>query len=212
MPSQSVEEYIEAIFRLSSDGDTASTGELAELLKVAAPSVTTMLRRLVRDGLVIHERYRGVYLTEAGKELAQSLLRRHRLSERLLTDVLGVPWEQAHDHACRLEHALNGELADRVAEVLGDPRTCPHGNPVEGAAEPGLVRLSDLCVGDCAVIARLADEGGEILQHMADAGLKPGVCVKLHSVSPVGDAFAVEADGRISPVGLTAARMIWVRK
>jgi len=212
MPSQSVEEYVEAIFRLGENGRPVSTGDLAVSLGVAAPSVTTMLRRLTRDGLVKHERYRGVSLTEEGKELAQSLVRRHRLSERLLTDLLGVPWDQVHEHACKLEHVITGELADRVYAALGNPQTCPHGNALEGVEDPGLVRLCEVSPGEKATIARVTDEGGDILQHLALAGLKPGVQITLHSVSPLGDAFAVECAGKISPVGLGAARMIWVRR
>jgi len=212
LPSESVEEYVEAIFRLGDGTRPVSTGSLAQSLKVAAPSVTTMLRRLVRDGLAKHERYRGVVLTDAGRDLAISLLRRHRLSERLLTDVLGVPWEQAHEHACRLEHVITGELADRVSSALGGPATCPHGNLVDSTEEPGLTRLSDLAPGESATVARIADENGDILHHLAEAGLVPGATVKLHSVSPIGDAFAVECGGKIAPVGLAAARMIWVRQ
>ncbi len=129
--SESVEEYLEAIHRLSEDASGASTTSLARRLSVTPASVTGMLRRLRELGFISYRRYRDIVLTDEGQQRAHDLIRRHRLAERLLTDILKVPLSEVHDEACRLEHVVSPQLEQRISDALGAPEACPHGHPIE---------------------------------------------------------------------------------
>ena len=128
--TQSVEEYLEAIFKLTRDGSPVTVGQVAEALDVSPPSVSEMVRRLRAAGLVADDRGSGVTLTADGRAEGARLVRRHRLSERFLVDVLDMPWDAVHEEACKLEHALSPEVEARLAAQLGNPRTCPHGQVI----------------------------------------------------------------------------------
>jgi DtxR family transcriptional regulator, Mn-dependent transcriptional regulator len=210
MPSPNVEEYIEALYRLGAMEKPVGTGALAESLHVAAPSVTTMLKRLVRDGLVAHESYRGITLTESGKAMSVSLVRRHRLSERLLTDMIGLPWDKVHDLACKLEHVIQGELEDDIYIALGKPDTCPHGHPVDASSAGSGVMLFDLAVGDCASVVKVAEDSPEFLQYLAQVGLAPGVKVTVTGRAAFGDVLSIECGGGSHTIGREVAEKIWV--
>lgn len=208
MASESVEEYIEAIYRLGGEDGTVSTCDLADQLSVSPPSVTTMLRRLSRDGLVTHTRYRGIILTPLGRNMAVSTLRRHRLSERLLTDVLGMSWESVHDAACKLEHVITGEIETKAYEILGHPKTCPHGNPICCSEDRELTCLTESRPGDMAQVAKVADEGDEVLKAVAAIGLKPTAEFTVKSVSI--DGVAIEVGGEHLMVTNSIAEHIWI--
>jgi len=209
MASQSVEEYIEAIYRIGGESGRVNTCELAGLLGVAPPSVTTMLRRLSRDGLVKHVRYRGIILTPRGREMAASMIRRHRLSERLLTDVLGIPWDRVHDAACRLEHVITGEIEQKAYEVLGEPERCPHGHLLDGGDEQTLLRLGEVEPGGRAVVVKLADEGGSFLRCAAEIGLVPSAEVTVEARPDSGIALVI-GNQRLT-VDPALAKHVWVR-
>ena len=131
LPSAGTEEYLEAIYRLLRDEDRyVKTGELADALKVKPGSVTEMVKKLTEKKYLKYEKNRGFRLTRKGRKLALDVLRRHRVAERLLVDLLGVSWEEAHDVACKWEHVLTPEMCDQVLERLNGPATCPHGNPI----------------------------------------------------------------------------------
>ncbi len=132
MLTESVENYLTAILRLEDQGAAATTSELADRLEVARPSVTGMLKRLAAEDLVTHERYRGVQLTEQGRTAALQVIRRHRLVETFLVDILGMDADKVHAEAHRLEHALSDEVVDRLDAWLGRPTTDPHGQPIPG--------------------------------------------------------------------------------
>jgi DtxR family Mn-dependent transcriptional regulator len=132
MLSEAVENYLSAILRLEDAGQAATTSALADHLRVARPSVTGMLKRLAGDGLVTHQRYRGVRLTGRGRRAAQQVLRRHRLVETFLVTILGMPADRVHAEAHRLEHALSDEVVDRLDAWLGRPDHDPHGSPIPG--------------------------------------------------------------------------------
>lgn len=117
--------YLEGIYRLQEKNGVARTGDIVKLLKVAPGTVTNTVRRLKREGLVAHEPYRGVKLTKEGRKIALRMIRRHRLSERLLTDILHVEWSKAHEAACRLEHGITDDITENLERVLGYPKTCP---------------------------------------------------------------------------------------
>ena len=211
MPSQNVEEYMEALYRLGAAAKPVGTVALAENLHVVAPSVTTMLKRLVRDGLVTHEPYRGTLLTEAGRTMAVSLLRRHRLSERLLTDMIGLPWEKVHDVACKLEHVITGDLEENVFDALGRPETCPHGYRMDGADSIVDFTLFDMPVGETARVVIVSEESGDFLKYMAEVGLVPGGEVVVVERSPLRDVLTVIVGGQSRTISKDVAGKVWVR-
>ncbi|MBM3457589.1 MAG: metal-dependent transcriptional regulator, partial [Armatimonadetes bacterium] len=151
--SAHIEEYLEWIYRLSREQDEVTTTDLARSLKVSPASVTGMLRRLADRGLIVHEKYHGITLTEQGREVAIVTIRRHGLLERLLVDVLGVPWHLVDEHAGRLEHYVTPEVEARLMHFLGYPTTCPHGQPIEWNQPETNVRLAALLPGDEGAVA-----------------------------------------------------------
>ena len=211
MSSASVEEYIETLYRLGAAEKPVGTGELAESMGVVAPSVTTMLKRLVRDGLVAHLPYKGIKLTEAGRAMSVSLVRRHRLSERLLTDMIGVPWDKVHEVACKLEHVITGDLEENVYDALGHPDTCPHGYPVDAAEPVSTLALSEAPVGVELRILMVSEGPAEFLRYISEIGLVPGAAVKVVSRAPLGDVLILECGETTSSVGRDVAERIWLQ-
>src|SRR5579862_8727413 len=144
-----LEEYLEAIHELGEEGITVIQARLAERLGHSAPAVSEMIKRL-RDEGYIQAKGRSLSLTDSGRAVAESVVRKHRLAERLLTDIIGLPWDKAHLEAGRWEHVISDEVEERLVEVLGHPTTCPHGNPIPGSGSvPSIVSmLSDSRQGD----------------------------------------------------------------
>ena len=198
--SSEAEEYLEAIYRLEEKTGFGKTMELARKLKVVPGSVTNTIESLERRGLVIHEPYRGVRLTEKGRKLALNVLRRHRLAERLLTEVLHLEWSQAHVAACKLEHAIAEGIVKPLEKALGHPKTCPHGNPIPtacgGIIEEKSEPLINLNPEERGIIVKITDEESVILEYLATLGIMPGVTVEVDRKAPfhgpitirVGDA------------------------
>jgi DtxR family transcriptional regulator, Mn-dependent transcriptional regulator len=176
-----VEEYLETILELEEGGVPPMRARLVERLGVSAPAVSETVRRLEREGYVTLDEQRLVHLTDHGRTYATSIMRRHRLAERLLVDVLLVPWHQVHEEAGRLEHAISANLEAHLVRLLGDPATCPHGNPIPGstnAAPTGPVTpLSTQPPGSHAEVRRISEEIEAVPAHMLlleQAGLIPG--------------------------------------
>jgi len=211
--TESVEEYTEGIWRLEREVSTVGTGEIAQYMNVAPASVTTMLKRLAEHGLVEHTPYQGVRCTPKGEALAIDLLRKHRLLERLLVDFLDLPWDDVHDLACKLEHYISMDVADRIERALGYPTTCPHGNPVDATIEDGSLRLSDMETGVPLTIVKITDEREEFLVYLGQIHLLPGVNVIITERTPFGDVMTLEVDGqeRGIAVGKEVATAVYVR-
>lgn len=183
--SAKVEEYLETIYNMAMEGEVVIGARLAEKFQVAPPSVTEMLKRLVRDGYIEMDDRRQVTLTAQGQELAEAVLRRHRLTERFLVDMLGMEWHLVHEEACRLEHFISGAVEQRVVAALGNPTTCPHGNPIPGYVPDAknyltaqqAFRLSqaeqDIPVRILSISEVVEDEE-ELISYLNDKGLKPG--------------------------------------
>jgi DtxR family Mn-dependent transcriptional regulator len=199
--SAKAEEYLEAIYRLEKKIGVAKTLELAHQLKVVPGSVTNTIESLERRGLVIHEPYKGAKLTEKGRKLAVNVLRRHRLAERLLTDVLGLDWSRAHDAACKLEHGIAEDIVKPLEKALRHPKTCPHGNPVPtacgGIIEEKSEPLTNLDPGEKGIIAKITKEESDVLQHLATLGIMPGVTVEVEEKAPF-DGFVIIKVGDVS--------------
>lgn len=213
MPTQAVEEYLESIYKLNLRGGRVIAARLAEDLGVSAPTVTEMLRRLRDRGYVNVEAEKEIRLTEAGVQAAEVLVRRHRLSERLLTDILGMPWSQAHEEACKFEHVISAEVEAHLAKVLGHPSTCPHGNPIPGSGGEGeaLVRLSDAPVGASGQLRCVEAEDQELLSYVERLGLLPGAVVEVLGYAPLEGPIELQVGGEHVTVGLAAAERLLVR-
>jgi len=208
--SGAVEEYLEAIHRLSGKQGALSTTGLAERLGVKPASVTGMLKRLAAQGFITYRRYGRIELTPEGGRLAGSVIRRHRLAERLLTDVLGVPLDRVHDEACRLEHALSPDVENRIAERLGAD-VCPHGNPINSTPDRS-VSLLDAPMNRPLTIVRLEDESPEVIRYLAEQSLLPGGTVTLKRREPLGGAVVLEVGGAAQTIGRDLAETIRVAR
>jgi len=182
------EDYLKAIYDLERDEHPASTNDIAERLDISPASVSGMMRRLADQGLITHEPYRGVRLTKDGRRAALRTLRRHRILECYLTEVLGYPWDRVHDEAEQLEHAASEELIERMAEALGNPLHDPHGDPIpsrEGVVEETPRRaLTDVAVGERARVRQVMDDDGERLRYLAELGIRPGSIIRLLDRAP----------------------------
>jgi DtxR family Mn-dependent transcriptional regulator len=181
--SREAEEYLEAIYRLQRRRGVAKTTELASELNVVPGSVTNTIQNLKKYGLVKHEPYKGVKLTARGERIALKILRRHRLAERLLTDILDAEWNSVHEDACRLEHALTKEVTTLLEKKLGYPKSCPHGNPIPSAngkvEEEECHPLTEASIDKACIVARIIDEKREKLLILASRGIKPGATVRV---------------------------------
>ena len=208
------EEYLESIYKLQQEQHPVSTSRLAEHLKLSPPSVSEMVKKLVSKDLVSHTE-KGVCLTEEGKKIAKKVIRRHRLSERLLTDILGFKWDEVHDEACRLEHAISPEMEDRISESLGNPKTCPHGHPIpdkDGTLVKEKVKpLSELKAKDRGTIVSVFEEDPKMLQYLASLGLIPDVSVRVDEVAPFGGPLIVCVSGSRYALGREVASKIKVK-
>jgi DtxR family Mn-dependent transcriptional regulator len=209
--SESVEEYLEAIRKLGKTPGGVSTSRLARRLGVAPASVTGMLRRLADLGFVTYQRYRDVRLTATGEKRADEVIRRHRLTERLLTDMLGVPLEEAHDEACRLEHAVSPALEGRIAEALGGPTECPHGNPVDIGAEDRTLSLAGAPVDRSLVVVRLENEAPDVVRYLTGRKLLPGARVRVKEREPLDGSVVLEVEGERQVLGPQMAASVRVR-
>ncbi|OGS01951.1 MAG: hypothetical protein A2V88_08480 [Elusimicrobia bacterium RBG_16_66_12] len=183
----SPEMYLKSLFELTRGHAPVPISALAERLGHSVVSATEMVHRLERRGLVAHEPYRGARLTSDGATHARTLLRRHRLWERFLTDELNLPWESVHDLACQLEHAVGEEVTEALDRRLGIPATCPHGNPIprSGPTPAASARtLADMKPGEHAELEAVHPESGPVLAYLAQHGLRPGAAFSLESIEP----------------------------
>jgi DtxR family Mn-dependent transcriptional regulator len=211
--TESIEEYVEGIWRLQQEVQTVGTGDIALYMNVAPASVTTMLKRLVELGLVEHLPYQGVRCTEKGEAVAVNLLRKHRLIERMLVDFLELPWDDVHDLACKLEHYISMNVADSIARALGDPKTCPHGNPVDALFDDGSRRLVEADNDTPLRVVKVTDERPEFLSYLSQIPLKPGVRIRIVERTPFGDVITLRVEGRDTPVavGKEVSTSVWIR-
>ena len=209
-----VQDYAKAIYALETRDGTATTNALAERLNVRPASVSGMLKKLAVLGLVEHEPYRGVRLTERGRLVALEVIRHHRLLEQYLVDTLGVPLDEVHAEADRLEHVLSEELEARIDESLGFPTHDPHGDPIPTAeltvAASDLRPLGELAPGEEATVRRVPDGDGELLRYLASLALIPGQLVKLLRAAPFGGPLTVVAGNREHAISRELASQIGV--
>jgi DtxR family transcriptional regulator, Mn-dependent transcriptional regulator len=195
--TRSVEDYLKAIYRLSTGDHPAATSDIANHLDLSAPSVSGMMKRLSEQGLVEHVPYKGVVLTAEGRRQALRMVRRHRMIEAYLVRFLGYDWDTVHDEAERLEHAVSDTMVDRMAEALDNPTVDPHGDPIPATdgsfAEPETVPLASVAAGELVEIVRVQTGDPEQLRYLASIGLRPGVRATVIDRQPFDGPLTVAA-------------------
>ncbi|WP_082821343.1 metal-dependent transcriptional regulator [Gemmatimonas phototrophica] len=212
--TEPVEDYLKAIYELETRFGAAATSDVANALDVAPASVTGMIRRLATQGFLDHVPYRGVQLTQAGRQAALRTIRRHRILETYLTRVLGYPWDRVHDEAERLEHAASDHLIDRMAAALGNPTEDPHGAPIptaDGVVDERVHRtLADLAVGESARMVRVSDKDPSLLRYLAEIALQPGAEITLVDRAPFDGPITLRVGAQEPVVGPNLAAQVLV--
>jgi DtxR family Mn-dependent transcriptional regulator len=214
-PSEVVSRYLEAIYYMWSEKEPLRSSRLADWLGVSRPTVAIGLRRMTRDGLVRMNGRKEIELTDSGMQAAESIVRRHRVMERWLTDGLGLDWVTADAEAARLEHAVSDLVEQRLYEVLGRPKTCPHGNPIPGHSEaaPNESRLSSLKAGERASISRVSEvaerEAPPLLAYLHQRDLTPGREIFVSEVDDVGKTVHVRVADREVTLSHETASKVW---
>ncbi len=212
--TRQAEDYLKVIYEIEQGGGAAATTDIAAQLNIAAASVSGMLLRLARLGLVKVERYRGARLTAAGRLVALQLIRRHRIIESFLVTKLGYGWDDVHEEAERLEHAASAELIDKMDDALGNPTADPHGAPIPTAAgrvdERRLESIADLKVGSSATVVRMSDRDPEFLRYLKKRGIVPGATVRIVAIEPFDGPVSLTVGRTKQTIGAVAAAAVYV--
>jgi DtxR family transcriptional regulator, Mn-dependent transcriptional regulator len=169
------EEYLQILFWLQEAGLGMTGANVARAMQLSAPTVHEMVGRLERDGYITRGSDRAIAFTDSGYEHAEGIVRRHRLIERFLTDVLGVPWDEVHEEAERLEHAMSPVLEERMLAAIGDAKTCPHGHPIAAGARLAGVPMADVEIGASVRVLRFENEAEDLLHYLKASGIEPGL-------------------------------------
>lgn len=212
--SQAMEDYLKAIYKLLEHNDQVSTSALAEHLRVSPASVTNMCKKLADLHLVEYAPYQGVKFTTTGKKLVLEIVRHHRLLELYLAEALGVPWDQVHEEAEKLEHVISEDLEERMAAALGDPQFDPHGAPIPSRA--GVVsrqasdRLVDMEVGSRLVVVEVDDADPELLRYLGGLGIYPGTEIELRDRAPFNGPLTLGIADAEHSLGFQAAGSVHV--
>ncbi len=218
MPSPTVEDYLHAIYSLEGEGEVVISARLARRMRVTPPTAWATVQRMARDGLVTLDGKKVIHLTEKGRRLAEDIVRRHRLAERFLTDILGLGWAECHEEAHLVEHALTPRLEERIIALLGNPTTCPHGSPIPGLGSglpADLVPLAAVPVGEEATIEFISEEleeDADLLRYLERGRIMPGKRVTVRELVPASDLLVVEVEGQTVPLGLKVAQKVRVRR
>ncbi len=211
--TERTEMYLKAVFALQHTAPPATVSKVAEFMGVSVPSASEMLKRLEQQGYV-EAREEGVGLTREGQRVAVRVVRRLRLAERLLTDVLGLELERAYEEACKLEHVISPEVEARLERVLGQPTRCPHGLPIpsaDGAVPPLPTRtLADVPPGSTTQVWAIPEENAELVRYLRSLGLVPGAKIRVVEVAPFNGPVFFEVSGTERAIGREAAARVRV--
>ena len=215
MPTPSVENFLKAVYHLQSQRDSrVKTKEIAERLDISLPSVTSMLKSLGEEGMVDYRPYRGARLTDAGAKAALRVIRNHRLIEVFLIQTLGYGWDEVHDEAERLEHAVSEKLVSRIDEFLGNPKFDPHGDPIPTAEgeihRPEAMPLSDAMPGSRYRVERVLDQDPEVLRYLDKVGLTPSETLAVREILSFDGQMFLEVDGQEATISRSLASRLLV--
>jgi DtxR family Mn-dependent transcriptional regulator len=211
-----IEEYLECIFKLQEKSGVARTNDIVKSLRVVPGTVTNTVEWLEKEGLVTHKPYKGVKLTEKGRKIALQVIRRHRLSERLLTDILHMEWDKVHDAACRLEHDITDEIMKPLEKTLGHPKTCPHGNPIPtkcgGIIEEESQPLTALNEQEQGTIVKITEEKADLLRYLDTMGLIPGASFEVVGKAPFNGPITIKVGRTNHALSREVASIIKVKR
>ena len=219
-PTSTVEDYLQLIYTMQREGEDVIAARLKERKGVSAPTAWATLKRMERDDLITLSEHHRIDLTPAGLEQAQSIIRRHMLAERLLTDILKLEWAEVHEEAHRIEHAISPIIERQIRLLLDDPTTCPHGNPIPGmdyVSPGGVYALRDVKAGASVQInniAEHAEEDGDLMHYLQRSGLVPGARLHVDEVELSNATITVSFEGQEEhrvTVGLATAELVLVR-
>jgi len=209
--SPATEEYLQAVYTLADEGGQVIGARLAEFLRISPAAVSEMVHRLERDGLLRLDERKEVRLTDSGYSAASRVVRRHRLAERMLVDLLGYEWWKTHEEAERIEHAMSEEMEERLVRVLGDPQTCPHGNPMPGTKPRATRPLERLTVGESATVERIPDQFEHepgFLEYLDTQGVRPGVTLEMIEQRP--GLLRVAVNGTARSIRPDCGQKVWM--
>ena len=211
-----VEEYLECIFKLQEKSGVARTGDIVKSLGVVPGTVTNTVTWLAKEDMVTHRPYKGVRLTGKGRKLALQVIRKHRLSERLLTEILHMEWAKVHDAACKLEHGITDEMMKPLEKALGHPKTCPHGNPIPtkcgGILEEESQPLASLNAQEQGIIVKITEEKAELLHYLDSMHLVPGASFEIVEKAPSNGPITIKTGETNRALSHEVASIIKVRK
>ena len=210
--SEIVEEYVEGIYRLAEDIGRVTPGDLAQYMCVKPGSATSMVKKLSQMGLVRHTPYKSIELTEDGEKLAKQLTRTHRILKKFLVDTVGLPWNDVHELACKLEHFMSADVIDKMFDKLGRPEYCPHGNPIDPEREDGSTRLAEASMGDTLEVVKVTNEAFEFLKFLEDIELLPGIRFQAVGATEFDGLIHLLINGKPVTVGREVSRHVWVRQ
>jgi DtxR family transcriptional regulator, Mn-dependent transcriptional regulator len=202
------EEYLQSLFWLFEAGLPMTAANLARAMQLSAPTVSQMVGRLERDGYIVRDADRAISFTETGREHAERIVSRHRMIERFLTDVVGVPWDDVHEEAEHLEHAMTPRFEAYVRASVGDAKTCPHGHPIRVGERIDGVPLGDCAPGAEVTILRLENEAEDLLHYLKDAGIEPGLTGTVESSD--GEYVTVVLGGTTATITASVAETVSV--
>jgi DtxR family transcriptional regulator, iron-dependent repressor len=202
------EEYLETLYWLFEAGLPMTGANLSRAMQLSAPTVHEMLGRLERDGYIVRDSGRAIDFTTSGRDHAERIVSRHRMIERFLTDVVGVPWDDVHEEAEHLEHAMTPRFEAYVRSSVGDAKTCPHGHPIRVGERIDGVPLADCEIGARVTILRLENEAEDLLHYLKDAGIEPGL--EGWVASNDGEVVTVQSDAGDATVTVSVAETVTV--
>ncbi|MEX2247093.1 MAG: metal-dependent transcriptional regulator [Dehalococcoidia bacterium] len=214
--SPTIEDYLQTIYSLETEGETAISARLARWMNVTPPTAWANIQRMHRDGLVELDEKKHIHLTKKGRQMAESVCRRHRLAERFLTETLGLGWAEAHEQAHHFEHGITPMIEERLFKLLNNPTTCPHGSPIPGTGavlDPKLVPLDTLNVGDEATVNFISEELEEdsaLLGYLERHNLKPGKHIRIEEKVLSTGLVVIGTETEMASLGLPVASRIRV--
>ncbi len=202
------EEYLQTLFWLFEAGLQMTGANVVRAMRLSAPTVSEMIGRLQRDGYIVRNAGRAIAFTDSGREHAERIVSRHRMIERFLTDIVGVPWDDVHEEAEQLEHAMTPRFEAYVRACVGDALTCPHGHPIRVGERIEAVPLADCELGAKVTVLRLENEAEDILHYLKRAGLEPGLQGTV--IDNDGESVSVAADGATAQITVSVAETVSV--
>jgi DtxR family Mn-dependent transcriptional regulator len=211
-----IEEYLECIYKLQEKSGVARTSGIVKALNVAPGTVTNTVEWLEKQDMVTHEPYKGVKLTQKGRKIALKVIRKHRLSERLLVDILHMGRDKAHDAACKLEHSITDDMMKPLEEALKYPKTCPHGNPIPTEngeiIEEKSLPLLELVVGEHGIVAKITEERYDLLNYLDKLGIAPKAAIEILEKAPFNGPITVKVGSTSHAISYAIASIIQVKR